>query len=69
MASQEPPRRQTGLVVVLTVGLTAALAFGILVLARGDWIPGTIIVVAAIAGLARQVPAIRKLQRERPRSS
>jgi hypothetical protein len=56
-------------VVALTVGLTAALAFGILVLARGDWIPGGIIVVAAIAGLARQVPAIRKLHREQPRSS
>jgi hypothetical protein len=31
------------------------------VLAGGDWIPGSITVVAALAGLARQVPVIRDL--------
>ena len=45
----------------LTIGLAAALVFGIIVLVSGDWIPGTIIVVAAIIGLAEQVPVIRRL--------
>jgi hypothetical protein len=31
------------------------------VLAGGDWIPGAIIVAAALVGLARQIPLIRKL--------
>ena len=46
---------------LLTVGLAAALIFGILVLAGGDWVPGTVIVVASVVGLAGQVPAIRKV--------
>ena len=45
----------------LTIGLAAALVFGIIVLISGDWIPGTIIVVAAVIGLAEQVPVIRRL--------
>ena len=52
--------RQTAL---LTVGLVAALVFGLIVLISGDWLPGTIIVVAALAGMARQVPVIRRLCR------
>jgi len=53
----------------LTVGLAAALAFGILVLAGGDWLPGTIIVAASLVGLAGQAPAIRALwRRHRPPS-
>jgi hypothetical protein len=46
---------------LLTVALAAALIFGIVVLAGGDWIPGTVIVVASLIGLAREVPVIRKL--------
>jgi hypothetical protein len=45
----------------LTVGLAAALVFGIIVLVTGDWIPGTIIVAATLIGLAQQVPVIRRL--------
>jgi hypothetical protein len=45
----------------MTVGLAAALVFGIIVLASGDWIPGTIIVVATLVGLARQIPVIARL--------
>jgi hypothetical protein len=48
--------------IFMTVGLTAALVFGIFVLAGGDWLPGTIIVTAALAGLASQVAAIRALR-------
>lgn len=48
--------------VFMTIGLTAALVFGIFVLAGGDWLPGTIIVAASLAGLASQVPAIRALR-------
>jgi hypothetical protein len=47
----------------LTVGLAAALVFGIIVLVTGDWIPGTIIVVASVVGLAEQVAVIRRLCR------
>ena len=54
---------------LITVALSAALAFGILVLARGDWIPGAITVVAALVGLARQIPVIRDLHGERRRAS
>ena len=46
---------------VITVALLAALIFGIVVLAGGDWIPGAITVAAALVGLARQVPVIREL--------
>jgi hypothetical protein len=45
---------------VTTVALSFALLFGIIVLAGGDWIPGGIIVAAALVGLTRQVPLIRK---------
>jgi hypothetical protein len=47
---------------LLAVGLAAALVFGALVLASGDWLPGTIIVVAAAVGLVREVPALRRLR-------
>jgi hypothetical protein len=49
---------------VLTVGLAAALVFGILVLAGGDWLPGTIIIVASLVGLAGQAPTMRTLWRQ-----
>ena len=47
----------------LTVALAAALVFGIVVLASGDWVPGTVIVVASLVGLVREVPVIRELCR------
>jgi hypothetical protein len=46
---------------LLTVALLAALIFGIIVLAGSDWIPGAIIVVASLVGLARQIPIIKEL--------
>jgi hypothetical protein len=46
-----------------TVGLAAALVFGIIVLVSGDWLAGTIIVAAALIGLALHVPVIRRLCR------
>ncbi len=48
---------------LLTVGLLAALIFGIIVLAGSDWIPGAIIVAASLIGLAAQIPTIAKLCR------
>jgi hypothetical protein len=48
---------------LLTVGLLAALIFGIIVLAGSDWIPGAIIVAASLIGLAKQIPIIAKLCR------
>jgi hypothetical protein len=55
--------RQTAL---LTVALSAALVFGIVVLAGGDWIPGTLIVAASLIALARQIPTIGKLCNQTP---
>lgn len=57
---------RTGL---LTVGLLAALVFGIIVLASGDWMPGAIIVVATLIALGAQIPIIRRLCSEPPPAS
>ena len=54
-------KRRVGRTAAITVALFAALVFGIFVLAAGDWIPGAITVVAALAGLASQIPVIREL--------
>jgi uncharacterized membrane protein YjjP (DUF1212 family) len=61
MTDKQQFNRQARRTAFLTVGLAAALAFGIIVLVSGDWIPGTIIVVATLIGLARQVPVVRRL--------
>jgi fatty acid desaturase len=53
--------RQVRRTALLTVALAAAWVFGIVVLASGDWIPGTIIVAATLLGLSREAPVIRKL--------
>jgi len=60
--------RQVRLTALLTVGLLATLIFGIVVLAGGDWIPGTLIVAASLIGLAGQIPIINKLCRQAPPS-
>jgi hypothetical protein len=54
---------------LLAVGLLASLTFGAIVLAGGDWIPGAIIVVAGLIGLARQIPIIARLCSEAAPSS
>ncbi len=64
VAEKEEFNRQIRRTAFLTVGLAAALVFGIIVLVTGDWLPGTIIVAATLTGLARQVPVIRRLRRE-----
>ena len=46
---------------ITTVALAAGFAFGIILLATGDWIPGAIIVAATVVGLAAEIPVIRKL--------
>ena len=61
MTAKDEFNRQVRRTAVLTVGLLAALIFGIIVLAGGDWIPGTLIVAASLIGLARQIPVINKL--------
>jgi len=68
MSARDDFKRQARLTAVLTVGLAAALIFGIIVLAGGDWIPGTVIVAAGLIGLARQIPVINKLCRQAPPS-
>ena len=51
---------------LLAVALLAALIFGVVVLAGGDWIPGTVIVAASLIGLARQIPIVSKLCNQTP---
>ena len=68
MTAKDEFDRQVRLTALLTVGLLAALIFGIIVLAGGDWIPGTIIVAASLIGLAHQIPAINRLCRQAPPS-
>ena len=61
MTDKQEFNRQVRRAAVMTVALGFALLFGIIVLAGGDWIPGAIIVAAALVGLAREIPLIRKL--------
>ena len=61
MASREEFNHQVRRTAIMTLALAAALVFGIIVLASGDWIPGGIIVAATLVGLAREIPLIRKL--------
>ena len=61
MTAKEDFNRRVWRTALLTVALLAALIFGAIVLAGGDWIPGAIIVVASLIGLARQIPIIARL--------
>ena len=69
MAHHHSFNHQVWQAAILTVALGACLIFGIIVLAGADWIPGSIIVVASTAGLAREVPVIRTLCRDASKSS
>lgn len=62
MTGKEDFNRRVWRTVLLTVGLLAALIFGVIVLAGGDWMPGVIIVVASVMGLAPQIPMIARLR-------
>jgi hypothetical protein len=53
--------RQVRRTAVMSVALAAALVFGSIVLAGGDWIPGGIIVAATVIGLSQQIATIRRL--------
>jgi hypothetical protein len=66
MTAQDEFNRQVRLTALLTLGLLAALVFGIIVLAGGDWIPGTVTVAASLIGLAREIPVINRLCRQAP---
>jgi hypothetical protein len=68
MTAKDEFNQQVRRTSLLTVGLLTALIFGIIVLAGGDWIPGTVIVAASLIGLARQIPVINKLCRQVPPS-
>jgi hypothetical protein len=68
MTAKDDFNRQVRLTALPTVGLLAALIFGIIVLAGGDWIPGTVIVAASLIALAREIPVINKLCRQAPPS-
>jgi hypothetical protein len=68
MTAKDDFNREVRRTALLTVGLLAALVFGIIVLAGGDWIPGTLIVAASLIALARQIPVINKLCSQAPPS-
>ena len=69
MTGKEDFSRRVWRTALLAVGLLASLTFGAIVLAGGDWIPGAIIVVARLIGLARQIPIIARLCSEAAPSS
>ncbi len=69
MADSEEFNRQVRRTASIAFALLGFIVFGVVVLADGDWIPGGVIVAAALAGLTRQVPVIRKLCRQGPASS
>jgi predicted tellurium resistance membrane protein TerC len=69
MLDKDEFNRQVRRTAFLTVGLAAALVFGIITLVSGDWLPGAVIVVATLVGLVRQVPVIRRLCSEGPSPS
>jgi hypothetical protein len=68
VTAKEEFNRQVRRAAFLTVGLFAALIFGIIVLAGGDWIPGTVIVAASLIGLAGQISVINRLCHRAPPS-
>ena len=61
MTTKEDFSRRVRRTAFLAVGLLAALTFGAIVLAGGDWIPGAITVVASVIALVRQIPIIAGL--------
>ena len=61
MTAEDDLTRRVWRTALLTVGLPAALIFGIVVLVGGDWIPGAVIVAAGLVGLARQIPIVARL--------
>ena len=61
MTTHEDFKRRVWRTALLTVALVCALIFGIVVLAGGDWLPGTIIVAAALVGLVSEVRTIARL--------
>ena len=69
MDDKQEFNRQVRRTAFMTVALAAALIFGIIVLASGDWIPGGVIVASTVIGLAEQIPNIRKLCRDPAASS
>jgi hypothetical protein len=69
VTAKEEFNRQVRRTAFLTVGLLAALIFGIIVLAGGDWVPGTVIVAASLIGLAGQISVINRLCRRAPPSA
>ena len=59
--------------VVLSLKLTGTAVnmqayIGIIMLAGGDWMPGTVIVTASLIGLTGQIPVVNKLCRQAPPS-
>ena len=66
MTARDEFNRQVRHTALLAVALLAALCFGIIVLAGGDWIPGGIIVASALVGLGRLIPVITRLCTQPP---
>ncbi len=50
----------------MTVALVAGLIFGIILLFDGDWVPGGVIVVAALVVLALHILTVAKLRKRGP---
>ena len=64
--TKEDFNRQVRRAAFLTVALMPALVFGVIVLARGDWLPGGVIVASSVIALASQIAVLRKLYSKGP---
>lgn len=61
--------RSAARLAVYVAVFVAIVAVGIVLLATGNWIPGGVILAAALVGLAAQIPVIRNARREGPTPS
>ena len=61
MVDKEDFDRRVRRTAFLTVGFVAGLVFAVVLLANGDWLPGAVILVATLVGLAAQLPIIRRI--------
>ncbi len=61
----ETPRKAT----YAAFGYAAATVFGVILIATGDWVPGTVIVLAAAVGLAALVAVLRRIRTPKRRAS
>lgn len=54
---------------VAAFAYAASAVFGVILIATGDWVPGTVIVLAAVAGFAALIAVLRRIRTPKRRPS